>query len=78
MTSIRLKMLAATLSGAGLLTMGALTVALGNTQAHATPPTSGETTATTVQTTAPSAPTIPVATPTVKAQKFVGKDWNGQ
>ena len=77
MTSIRLKMLAATLSGAGVLTMGTLTVALGNTQAHATPPTSGGATPTTVQTTAPSAPTIPVAIPTVKAQKFVGKDWNG-
>ena len=73
------KTITATFGAAVVLTMGALTVALGDIQAHATSSTSSTSGAATVTvpTTAPSAPTIPVAVPSVKAPKFVGKDWNG-
>jgi hypothetical protein len=71
------KLITATLGAAVVLTMGALTAALGNSEAHAAPATNSGATVTTVQSTPPSAPAIPVAVPSVKAQKFVGKDWNG-
>ncbi|HME49443.1 hypothetical protein [Mycobacterium sp.] len=79
MTSItRTKMYAATFGAGVVLTMGALTVAAGNTEAHATSPTSNGASVTSVQATPPSAPATPVAVPTVLAKKFAGKDWNGE
>ncbi len=79
MTSItRTKMFAATFGAGVVLTMGALTVALGNTEAHATSPSTNSTAPTVVQTTAPAVPVVPIAVPSVKAKKFVGKDWPEQ
>jgi hypothetical protein len=78
MTSTRIKMFAAAFGAGVVLTMGALTTAVSNTEAHATSPTDSSTRVTTVQTTAPSAPVIPIAAPRVIAKKFAGKDWNGQ
>jgi hypothetical protein len=72
------KMLAATLGAGVVLTMGALTIAVSNTEAHATSPTDGSVSATTAATSAPSAPAVPIAVPKVTAKKFAGKDWNGQ
>jgi hypothetical protein len=79
MTSITPTKMFAAIFGAGVvLTMGALTTAVGNTEAHATSPTDSSTSVTTIQTTAPPAPAIPIAAPKVIAKKFLGKDWNGQ
>jgi hypothetical protein len=79
MTSItRYKMFAATFGAGVVLTMGALTVALGNTEAHATLPTTNNAGVTSVQTTPPRAPEVPVAAPKVIAKKFAGKGWPGQ
>jgi hypothetical protein len=75
--SMRAKVIAATFGAGVLLTMGALTVTLGNTQAHATSPTIGGASSTSQQTTPPPAPPIPVASPTVTAKAFAGKDWPG-
>ncbi|MCW2651540.1 MAG: hypothetical protein JWR32_2516 [Mycobacterium sp.] len=75
--NVRARMLAATLGAGVIVTMGALTVALGDTEAHATPPTTSGAGSTTIQTTAPPAPVIPIAAPSVTAKKFAGKGWPG-
>lgn len=72
--STRTKVIAATFGAGALLTMGAMTVAFGNTEAHATSPTIGGP-PTTTQTTAPSAPPIPVAKPSMTPKPF-GKGWS--
>ncbi|HUO36936.1 MAG TPA: hypothetical protein VMU34_03415 [Mycobacterium sp.] len=74
---LRAKMLAGTLGAGVLLTMGALTVALGDDQAQATPATIGSASVTTVKSTPPTAPATPIAVPSVIAKKFIGKDWDG-
>lgn len=77
-STARTKMFAATFGAGVVLTMGALTVAAANTEAHATSPTINGAGVTSVQTTAPASPAVPVAAPKVIAKKFAGKDWQGQ
>jgi hypothetical protein len=72
-------MVAAALSigAAAVVAMGALTVTLAGTEAHAvTAHLSGGGSST--QTTPPSVPQTPVAIPPVKAKKWQGNGWQGQ
>jgi hypothetical protein len=66
---------ALSIGAAAVVVMGAMTVALAGTEAHAvTAHLSGGST----QTTPPSAPQTPVAIPPVKAKKWQGNGWQGQ
>jgi len=76
-TCTRVKVAAAAIGAGVLMAIGALTVALSDTEAHAFTAhlnTGGSTT----QSTPPSAPPTPNATPPVKAKKWQGNGWQGQ
>jgi hypothetical protein len=73
-TNVRAKLAAAALGAGVVVTMGALTVALSNNEAHATSPATNVG-VTTVQTTPPPTPVVKIAAPTVTAKPWPGKDW---
>ena len=73
-TNVRAKLAAATLGAGVVVTMGALTVALGNNEAHATSPATNVG-VTSVQTTPPPTPVVKIAVPTVTAKPWHGKGW---
>ena len=75
--NLRAKVVAATLGAGVVVTMGALTVSLGNNQASASPPSTDVAGPTTVQTTPPPTPVVKFAAPVVIAKKWPGKDWPG-
>jgi hypothetical protein len=67
---------ALSIGAAAVVAMGALTVTLTGTEAHAvTAHLSGDSS---TQTTPPSVPQTPVAIPPVKAKKWQGNGWQGQ
>jgi hypothetical protein len=75
--NVRAKVLAATLGAGVVVTMGALTMALSDKEASASPPVTngGDTT---VQRTPLPTPVIKIAAPALTAKKWHGKDWQGQ
>ena len=75
--NVRARIVAAALAAGVLLTMGTLTVALGNDEASASPPTTNTAGETAVQTTPPPTPVVKLAAPAVTAKKWPGKDWPG-
>lgn len=75
--NLRAKVVAATLGAGVVVTMGALTVALSDNQASASPPSTDVAGSTTVQTTPGPTPAVKFAAPVVIAKKWPGKDWPG-
>ena len=84
-SSRAVKVLAAAIGACGVVAMGALTLVVAGTEAHATPPTiatgsgSGETVTMGPDTPAPvaTAPPVPWAVPNIKSAPFQGKGWPG-
>jgi hypothetical protein len=75
--NVRAKVLAATLGAGVVVTMGALTVALGDQEASASPPATNGGADSTVQSTPLPTPVVKLASPAVTAKKWHGKDWQG-
>jgi hypothetical protein len=75
--NVRAKAAAATLGAGVVVTLGALTVALGNKEASASPPSTDGASPTTVQTTPPPTPVVKFAAPAVIAKAWQGKGWPG-
>ena len=74
----RAKMVAATLGAGVVVTMGALTAALSDNSASASPPSTDVAASTTVATTPGPTPVVKFATPVVTAKKWPGKGWPGE
>ena len=73
----RVKVVAAAIGAGVVVTMGALTVALSGTQAHAGTAKIGGAGNTITETTPPSTPPVKMAVPALKAHKWHGGDWPG-
>lgn len=72
----RAKVIAAVAAAGAVLTMGAITAALGGTEAPKVTATPAGDTSTVAR--PPSTPSVAKAEPPVKAQKWQGNGWTGQ